>query len=95
MGGSDSNAADRAKVGAELAVTWARAGAIRLSSTLTRTAEQLDRSADLAEIHAIRRERDGRPDDAAKEYLAAARGREAAERARSESERWRRRANQQ
>jgi hypothetical protein len=79
---------------AELAVMRSREVAIRLSSALTRTAAELERSADLAEVHADRRERDGRLEDAANEHRVAVRSREAAERARSNAERWLRKAEQ-
>jgi len=66
--------------------TWASAK--QLGEVMSRTADALERSAELAEDHALRRERAGRMEDAAVERRAAERTREAAARARSEAKEW-------
>jgi hypothetical protein len=63
-------------------------GAKQAWRLLTQLATTLERSADLAEAHAHRREQAGRIDDAAVERQVADRAREAARRARSQAEEW-------
>jgi hypothetical protein len=59
-----------------------------LSSTLSRTATALEKSAALAEQHARREERAGRRDGAAEERRAAGVALESARRARSQANEW-------
>jgi hypothetical protein len=73
---------------AERTLAETREGARRLSVTLSATAEALEKSAVLAEAHALRGEQDGRPGDAAEERNAAQRARDAGHRARSQAEEW-------
>lgn len=67
-------------------VTYARAKtheeAHRLSSLLNRSAKALEKSAELADVHARRSARQGRTSEAANEWRAAERARDAAELAR-------------
>jgi hypothetical protein len=72
----------------EGAVERSWASAERLSSVLSRTADALEESATLAEVHAERHEQAGRSDDAAEERRVAGRAREGARRARSQAEEW-------
>jgi hypothetical protein len=73
---------------AESHMRHAHQGARQLSAVLLRTAEALDRSAELAEKHAVRREEQGRTDDVDEERRVAARTRQAAQRARTQAEEW-------
>jgi hypothetical protein len=65
-----------------------RRDAKQLSAVLTRTANELERSAGLAEAHARRREQAGQSDDAIEERQAAKRAREAAQRALAQADEW-------
>lgn len=65
-----------------------RQGARQLATNLSRTAEALERSAQLAEQHAERREETHGPGQGAEERRAAEVTYEAAERARSQAAEW-------
>jgi hypothetical protein len=79
---------DRSTAPGERVIDHTRRGAKPLSGVLTRMADALDRTASLADEHAIRREKAGRSDDAAAEREAAKRARTAAQRARSQAAQW-------
>jgi hypothetical protein len=66
----------------------ARATARELSVVMRHTARTLEKSATLADEHALRRERAGNHEGAEKERHAAARARDAATRARTYATRW-------
>jgi hypothetical protein len=84
----DPKPADRAVNAAAEARSFMQANAELLSSALSRTAEALERTVDVAEEHARRRERAGRSDDAAKEHRVADRAREYAPHAHAQAEEW-------
>jgi hypothetical protein len=79
--------AERAASAVERMLSLTREHASRLSSILDQSAEELERTALLAEAHAQRSEEAGR-DDAAKERRAADRAHECARRARSQAKEW-------
>jgi hypothetical protein len=63
-------------------------GAERASGILTQLAHTLEKSAELADVHADRREASGLSDAAADERQVAMRARQAAQRARSQAAHW-------
>lgn len=65
-----------------------RQGAETAPRILMQLAKELERTADLAEQHAQRREQAGKADDASRERRTAQDAREAAQRARSQAEAW-------
>jgi len=73
---------------ADRAARRTRKHAESLSSSLTRTAKALERSAILAEAHALRYEQTGRSGAAAKERQVAEHARETAQRARVHAAEW-------
>ena len=79
---------ERASAAADTAASQARVTARDAASLLARTAEVLERSAALAQEHAERRERAGRPESAAEERRVAKRAYAAAARARARAEQW-------
>ena len=81
--------ADDAGQNAELAQQRARERLPDLASAFRRTAQALDKSAELAEAHARRHERRGQSAAAEEEWRAAAHARAAAAQARAYSEHWR------
>jgi hypothetical protein len=83
-----AESAESALQSAELAQSRARERALGLASVLRHTAHTLDRSADLAEEHAQRYERNGKHMAAQQERQAADRARMAAEQARQHAEQW-------
>lgn len=78
----------RERHAAELALKDTRQGAKHASSILARLAITLDRSARIADSHAISRDQAGRSHDAEQERQSAQRARTAAQRARSQAEQW-------
>lgn len=78
----------RAIRAAELVLRDTQRGAKHASTILTRLANTLERSARIAEGHAVTREQTGRSDDAAQERRSAQRARTAARSARSQAEHW-------
>lgn len=79
---------ERAKSRADRAITATQENAEHLSSILSQTARALEKSAALADEHAVRRGAAGRTRDAADERRAAQRARQAGERARSHAARF-------
>jgi len=79
---------------ARLAQRKAREHAVHLSSIMRETAETLEKSATLADEHALRHERAGDRQAAAEERRVATRAREAAHRARGYANQWQPRAEQ-
>lgn len=77
---------------AEAIYSRAYRSAEQLTAVLRHTAEALEKSAELADQHARRREQAGGIDDGADERRAATRARQAAQRARSRAEELERRS---
>jgi hypothetical protein len=84
----DPKPAHRAESAAELGRNLAQKNAEHLSVELGRTAEQLDRAADIAGQRAVQREQAGLVEEAAAERRVADRAREFAQRARAQAAEW-------